>query len=197
MPYVPPLLLMPVVVGAAAAPILTMAEVRDHLRLDTTDDDPTVAALLAAATDWFERATDRKYVAATYRLDLPAFCGSRIELPYPPLASVTHIKAYDQSNVLQTVASSNYEVITNTEPGAVQLLTTGQWPATYVRSDAVQITYVAGYAVPADVPELAKVGVKMLLAHWHENRESVSPVETFSVPMGVEAIVCSVRSYRF
>lgn len=188
---------LPVLVTAAAAPILTMAEVRDHLRLDTTDDDPTVAALLAAATDWFERATDRSLGAKTWRLDLPAFFGSRIELPYPPLASVTHVKAYDTANVLQTVNASNYEVITNTEPGAVQLLTTGQWPATYVRSDAVQITFVAGHATPAAVPELSKVGVKMLLAHWHENRETAMPVETFSVPMGVESIVNSVRSYRF
>jgi len=188
---------LPVLVSGPSSPLLTMAEVRDHLRLDVDADDPLVSSLLIAATDWFERATDRSLSAKTWRLDLPSFCGSRIELPYPPLVSVTHVKAYDAANVLQTVNASNYEVVTNTVPGAVQLTTTGQWPATYVRNDAVQVTYVAGYATPAAVPQLCKQCVLMLIGAWHENREATTAAELGEVPFGVQAIVQSVRSYRF
>lgn len=187
----------PELVTPPAQPIVSLAEAKLHLRIDHEDDDWLVASLTQAATEWLEIATDRKFVAATYRLWLDGFDCDEIELPYPPLASVTFVKYLDSSNVLRTLATSAYEVNTRWTPGRVQLAYGGVWPTTGYASNAVQVQFVAGYGSAADVPELAKAAVKLLLGHLYENRETTAEKALTQVPFGVEAMVQSLRAYRF
>lgn len=102
-----------------------------------------------------------------------------MKVPLPPLRSVTWIKYYDESNVLQTLSTSKYQVDAATEPGRVAPVFGETWPATYDRLDAVQIRFVAGYAPegsPLDyrvnVPRPIKSAIKLKLSDLWENREA-------------------------
>ena len=71
---------------------ITLAEANLHLKVDTTDDDSLITRLIAAARARAEWHTGRAFITQTWTLHLDAWpaCGI-IELPLPPLQSVTSI----------------------------------------------------------------------------------------------------------
>lgn len=98
-----------------------------------------------------------------------------IEIPLPPLASVTSITYTDTAGVLQTLPTSVYAVDTASEPGVVSLKYGQSWPATRTERNAVTIKFVAGYADSATVPQALKAAMKLHIADLFENRERQGP----------------------
>lgn len=128
----------------AAEPI-NRTEAKLHARIDGTDEDAMVDALIRAAREYVEAVTGRQLVAATYKLrrnSLP----SVIELPRPPLIGVTSVTYADTAGTTQTAASTYYDVDTHRMPPCLRLKYGQSWPTTRGHTDDVIITYVAGYA---------------------------------------------------
>jgi uncharacterized phiE125 gp8 family phage protein len=179
----------PILLSSSGAEPVTVDEVQNWLRLD--EPDPALAGLISAARDWFERACDRQFTVATYELRLRLFT-FQIEIPYPPLVSVLSVQYLDVASVLQTVATTTYDVVTSRVPAVIQQAFGKVWPVTAVHPEAVRITYSAGA-----VSDLVKTGIKMLVAHWYENRgDGGSPVKD-DVPPAVKAIAWTAGSQRF
>lgn len=144
-----------------------------HSHIDTSDDDAKIAALISAATEDTQSFLWRQLCTATFTLTLDRFPWSDyIDLPRPPLQSVTHVKYYDLSNNLQTLSSSDYEVDTSTEPGRIYIDRSTGWPSVYDRRNAVEIRFVAGYGAASAVPEMIRQSIFLKAAHWYENREA-------------------------
>lgn len=164
-----------VTTDATAEPV-TVAELRSWLRLDDTSQDTMLSSMITAARVAVEQHTHRAFVQRTLKQSLSDFPDSDcIELLFPPLASVSSVQYYDSDNSSQTVDASNYIVDTNAVVGIVQPVETFTWPTTYERTDAVNVTYVAGYSTNADdVPETAKVLIKLIAADLYEHSESQS-----------------------
>ena len=160
---------------------LTLTEAKLHARIDTTADDTLIESMLIpAARRYAENLTRRAFVQQTLELTLPYFehC---IELPRPPLISVTHVKYIDADGVLQTVDAEDYQIDTYREPGLIKPAYLETWPVV-TRSDfnAVQIRYVAGYSPigsPTDyasgVPQLLKQWMCVRVAQMYEHREAI------------------------
>jgi uncharacterized phiE125 gp8 family phage protein len=174
---------------------VTVAEAFFHLKLsaDPTADvsaEPQYAEVerfITAAREDCERRTRRAFVQQTLKLTMgpPRREGERrgwdwfiaggacawgdIELLRPPLISVTAVRYYDESNQLQTVDEASYFV----ESGlvsAVRFISSFEAPPTYIRKDAIQVEYVAGYApvgedlatnVPAAIKSAILLGVQL------------------------------------
>lgn len=180
----------PILVNASAEPV-SLAEAKAHLRVDINDDDALIASLVTAAREWFERATDRQLCNATWRIKLPGFMPC-IELPWPPLVSVSSITYLDVAGDEQTLDPSTYTVVTGSTPGYVELAWSQTYPVTYTHPEAVTITYVGGHGDMSGVPELAKQGIKLLLSHWYTHRD-----DDADVPPAVQAIATALASWRF
>jgi uncharacterized phiE125 gp8 family phage protein len=155
---------------------ITTAEAKAHMRVDITDEDTLIDTYIEAARQLVEETTGMVFVERTFRLDLPCL-DTEIILPKPPLISVSSVQYYDSDNNLQTLASSNYDV--DVPGGRILISSTGTYPSTYVRPDAVQITFTAGYesaASPKDyrapIPERVKAAIKLIVADMNENREA-------------------------
>lgn len=158
---------------APTAEPISESEVLDHLRISSTDEVPQIVAWIAAAREWVESYTDRSLMTQTWQLSLPSVPRT-VWLPRStPLQSVTSVKYYDASNVLQTWAASNYIVPAFNEPATIEVLDTATYPAIYLRSDAVQIEYVTGATTTAAVPQALRQAMLLLVGHWHEQREAV------------------------
>lgn len=158
---------------AATEDPVTTAEMKAHSHIDTSDDDAKIAALISAATEDTQSFLWRQLCTATFTLTLDRFPWSDyIDLPRPPLQSVTHVKYYDLSNNLQTLSSSDYEVDTSTEPGRIYIDRSTGWPSVYDRRNAVEIRFVAGYGAASAVPEMIRQSIFLKAAHWYENREA-------------------------
>ena len=150
---------------------VTLQEAKDHLRVDTTDDDALIRALITAAREYAERRQRRTLLTTTKTVKYDSF-PDVIRPPEPPLASVTSIAYVDEDGDSQTLSAALYDVDTDTEPGRITPAYGETWPATRGQIDAVTLTYVAGYGDAESVPELTKAGIKLILADLYENRES-------------------------
>jgi len=162
---------------AAADTPVTLTEAKAHLRYDLTTEDTLITTLIKVATEYAEKRLSRALITQTWDLYLEDFpAEDTIILPFPPLQTISHVKYYDKNNILQTWASSNYDVDSIREPGRIVQSATGAgYPNTYDRPNAVNIRFVVGYgAASTNVPETIRAGIKLLISHLFENREGIT-----------------------
>ena len=161
---------------------ITLADVRDeHLRV-TNDghEDDYIASLMTVSLEMAQEETQSRILPETWRLDLSAApCGAFIELPFPPLLEVEHVKYYS-GGTLQTLSTDAYHVVipagSKPQRGRVQLVDGGAWPSVDIRPDAIQVTFRCGYADTSVSPEVVNVpraithGRLLVIKDLYENR---------------------------
>lgn len=136
------------VTPAAIEPV-NLAQAKIAANITGSADDGLLQVLISAARQQAETITHRALVTSTFDLKLDAFPGSDdvIEIPLPPLQSVTSITYLDGDGASQTMDSDDYVVDISSEPGRVYLAYGASWPSTQNRRDAVTIRFVAGYPI--------------------------------------------------
>lgn len=186
------------VVTPPAEEPLTLAEAKAHLRVDGSDQDPLIAALIGVAREHAEAITRRALVTQTLRLTLDCFAGWDIELPRAPLRSVTSIQYVDTDGATQTLSSAIYRVDAAAEPGRITPAFGEVWPATRAVTGAVIITFVAGFGAAAAVPQTIKQAMLLAIGHWYEHAEEViTGTIVASTPMGFDALLWPNRVFGF
>ena len=174
---------------------VTLAQARDHLHIEHELDDAKLLDFIPAATAHAEEVELRRaLVTQTWELYLDAFPENAIEIPRPPLQSVTSVKYLDTAGALQTLAvTTDYLVDLYELPGLVLPAVGKSWPATQAVPNAVTVRFVAGYGDPDDVPVHLRQGLLLLIGHWYENREAFGTEELFEVPEGIRRIFAPYR----
>lgn len=149
---------------------VTLDEAKTHLRVTATDEDELIFDLIRGATYWAENYTRTRVLTQTWKYFLDKFPGDIIKLPYPPVASVTHVKYYNSSNVQTTlVEDTDYRVDTDSEPARIEPI--NAWPATYDKVIPIEIQFVCGYTHPDLVEDPIKSAIKLRMADLYENRQ--------------------------
>lgn len=157
-------------VDAASEPV-TLTEAKSHLRVDHSDDDTYITGLITAARNIAENYTNSSFFTQTWVATMEWFT-EVIELRRGPVQSVSSLKYYDSSNTLQTFDASGYFVDTNQDIPTIEA--DNNWPsALYDRIDAIQVTYVTGYATVGAIPQAIKHAILMIIGHLYENRQDV------------------------
>jgi len=190
----------PVRTVAPATALVSLDEVKAHCRVDFDDDNAMLGALTQAATDFLDGWTGilgRCLISQTWRIDVYDWVGD-IRMPFPDVQSVT-VKYFDADNAEQTVSSSLYELLEDHRGSFVRFLDAFTEPAIYDdRSDAIQITLVAGYGDNiSDVPQAIRQAALLLIGHWYESREAVTAGAMKEVPMAVDALTKIYRRVAF
>jgi uncharacterized phiE125 gp8 family phage protein len=179
---------------------VTLTEVKAQCRIDGTAEDTYLGTLITAAREYCEAIDWRAYLTQTIELWLEAWPhDDEIELPRPPLQSVTSVEYYDVNDAKYTLSPLDYYVDTIRVPGAVHLKYLKTWPVTQLRDyNAICVTYKAGATAAANVPAVIKQAMLLLIGHWYENREAVL-VGTISKPIdfAVQALLEIDRAFRF
>lgn len=164
---------------------VSVTEAKTHMRVTGTTDDTYIGNLIDAAVEHCQDIQGRAYVTQTITLKLDEWpdCG-HIYLPRAPLQSVTSVTyTPSETETPTTFSSSYYRVDTATEPGRIVLKDEYDWPTDeLIESNGISIVYVAGYGTasgPADgrpttMPHSIVHALKLLVAHWYENREAVA-----------------------
>lgn len=100
--------------------------------------------------------------------------GTEIELPFPPVSAVSHVKYYNTAGTLTTLSSSNYWTVLSLtdKPARVILKATAAWPELQDdRPQAVEVTFVCGYgSAYTDVPQEIRQALLILTAHLYTVR---------------------------
>lgn len=153
-----------IITPAETGPI-TLAEAQAHLRVDSDDDAELVSGLITAATEYCEQAQGRAYVVRTYECAVPP--AASIELPMPPFAEMVSVVARDRGGNDLAIEESGYSVDT---AGTCAVLKVDGWYVADVTGFV--ITYKAGYGAAADVPQIIKQMMLLLIGWWYEHPET-------------------------
>lgn len=172
---------------------VTLAEVREHCRIDGHDSDGYLSDLIVKATRQFQRIFGRQFVTATWKLYLDRF-PAEILLEKLPVATVTSVVYIDNDGTSQTLAASGYQVQKESPdaPARIKPAYGLTWPST--RGDiynAVTVTFTAGYGAASAVPKTVKHAIMMVIAHWYEQREPVTENVINEIPFAVDWLMAA------
>ncbi|HRI90379.1 MAG TPA: head-tail connector protein [Accumulibacter sp.] len=169
---------------------VSLAEAKRHLRVESTDDDALITALISAARQAAETLTGRQFVTARWKLVLDSFPGPSlmgtpaglpfslpghaILLPKCPVRSVAAIRYLDMAGTTQLMPRADYIVDTACEPARVTPVFGKIWPISLPQIGAVSVIFDAGYGDAASVPEGIKSWIKLRVGSLYAHREEVA-----------------------
>jgi len=133
---------------------LTAADMRSHLRLTQTDDDPNIEKYITAAREYLEDIHGISFFTTTWKAYYSSF-GSTLEIPRRPVQSITSLAYTDEDGNSQTLTENtdfivDYKSVIPTIKEAENVT----WP-TDVEDDIynpIILTFIAGYATVATIP---------------------------------------------
>ncbi len=148
----------------AAVEPMSIADAKLHLRVDTTDDDVLIGALIATARRFAENLTQRALIYQAWRLVIDSFPGPTltgvpwgktftlprhaIVLERSAVQQVTAINYLDMGGNPQVMAPADYIVDYTSEPCRITPVFGQIWPIPLPQIGSVSVDFTAGYAVP-------------------------------------------------
>jgi uncharacterized phiE125 gp8 family phage protein len=172
-----------------------LAATKLFLRVDHDDDDDVIAALIAAARVHVEAQTRRALIAQSWRLTRDVWPASR-RLPIlpAPLIAVTAIRVFDADGMPQLLDADDFAIDTVSAP-AVLAFERGVPQAPGQLAAGIEIDIEAGYGEePDDVPAPLRQAIRMLVAHWYENRGVIAASgEVAAMPASVSSLIAPFR----
>jgi len=165
-----------VVTTAPAVEPVTNDDVKLYARIDGSSEDALIDSFIQAVREATERFLGRALINQTITVSLNVWPESPIELPRPPLVSITEVRTVGEDLSESVYAASQYYAITKKEPGELVIKYESTEPCNTDRYfGGYEIEYIAGYgATAASVPEAIKLGIIMWVADVYENRVPIS-----------------------
>ena len=172
--------------------IITVADLKAHLRVTHTQEDTLISALRSAAISWVEEHCNIKLGSYTARGYLPDW---RVAyFPIGPVTAITEVKYQttadkDYDTDLTTLGTTLWYTDEITQPARIAFR---DYPTTYDYAlTPVVVTFTAGYTtMPAPVLQ----AIRLLVAHMYENRqEEVIGTITSRLKFGLEALLNPFR----
>jgi len=174
---------------AAPAALITIAEAKAHLNVSHSDDDALITRLISAAMAHLDGSTGvlgRAIMSQVWAETLDGFA-SPLRLGIDPVSSVDNIQYWDENNVTQVMASSQYYLHRDPKGAYVKLHSGNSWPSTYSRDDAVTVTTTCGFAA-GDVDDI-KVAALLLVGHLYYNREAEVAGQSNELVLGFSDLI--------
>jgi uncharacterized phiE125 gp8 family phage protein len=171
----------PVEVAGPAEEPVSVAEMKVFARIDDSEEDPTLAELLAEARALAEERTWSRFVTQTHDAYYDGFTDLANGLPYPPVASITSVTYVDTNGDTQPVANTVYELGENIGIGVVRLQYDQTWP-TDVRShpDSVIVRFTCGYGAASAVPLRIRQAIIVYATHLCDGRDETDEPPAFN-----------------
>ena len=186
----------PILLAGPALEPLTLDETRLWLRLDATDEDQLVAALIRAARSAVEQATRRALISQSWRLRLDRWPADRcVKLPLSPILTLDAVRIFDAAGAPSLADLSGFHI---DQSRGAKLVCDVAPPAPGRIANGVEIDVTAGFgATPQSVPEPLRMAMRLLVAHWFEHRSDALHEDRIAhLPAGVAAACMPWRAAR-
>ena len=172
---------------------LSVSDAKAFLRVEHDDDDTIIAALIAAARNHVEALTRLGLINQTWRIVLDGWPEQgRIKPRLGPLRSLAAARVYNELGVASSIDTGRFVVDT-----ASSTIAAPGWslpvPGRAVAGIELDVNIGFG-AAAADVLQILLQAIRMLVAHWYENRSLVSIGQSVAMmPPSVNAMISSYR----
>lgn len=182
--------------GPAVEPV-SLAEAKAHLRVDNDDADDEIAALIAGARVHIETQTRRALITQTWRLsrDVWPIDGRILILP-APLRALVAARVIMLDTSTHSIDASLFTLDIAGAPGLLAFD-----PGTLPMSDrpvaGIELDVEVGYGdAPEGVPAPLRQAIRLLIAHWYENRGLTAIGHEVAVlPLTVSALISLAWSF--
>jgi len=177
---------------------VTVAEARQHLRIDGTDEDTYIDILIKVARQLCEQYSGLSFITQQREIKLDRFpCAKTIEIPYGPVQTIDDFVYIDNNGYSQPLTEdTDFIVDIHSSPARVQYV--NSWPSTLDRFSSVTIAYTSGYANDDHdpVPEVIKQAMLLQIGSMYENRQNdVLGMGVNSLNMNSEYLLDMVKVY--
>lgn len=172
---------------------VSLADLRDWLRVDGTAEDAILANLVATARLALEGHTRRGFIQQVWRFTYLS-CGPEglMRLPLGPLRAISAIRWYDAAGLPTSLAAAASEMAQDDQRPAVRVLD----PAARANAARFDVDVAIGYGdTAADVPAPLRQAILMLATNWHARRGD-HPETGLTIPRAVTALVAPYRRAR-
>ena len=189
------------VTGPETEPI-SLAEAKNQCRVDSdiTEDDDLITFLIGSAREKAEEQSNLALLTQTWDLVLDTWPEEELEIPLPPLQSIDSISYTLADGSVQTFDPDNYVVDTDNQPGRIALKSGVDWPSDELQPIAgIRIRFTCGFTQAADIPKNIILGMRLLIGHYYENRETVISTGAVpkEIPLGASALFGSLKLWSF
>ena len=177
-----------------AAEPLTLAQAKEFLRVAHDADDDLIAALVAGARLHVEAQTRRALMNQTWRLMRDAWpANGRLPVLPAPLREIVAARLRATDGTIQAIDPDVFALDTASAPGVLAVAQNLPSPSRPVAG--IEIDFAAGYGDdPEDVPEPLRLAIRLLVAHWYENRSVIAASgQPVFFPTNVGALLAPFR----
>jgi uncharacterized phiE125 gp8 family phage protein len=187
----------PVIITRPTIEPITVAELKEHLRVETVDEDTLISGILTAVREQVEDLTRRALLTQTWECYLEQFPSRNyIALPFGNLQSVAFVKCKDCYGIESTLTvDTDYIVEKNGDNhGRIVLPYERTWPSNVLfPSKPITIRFTCGWVTRDDVPVKIKQAIKLLCAEQYENRGESVIGQTVVLNKAAENLIWSER----
>jgi uncharacterized phiE125 gp8 family phage protein len=174
---------------------VALADAKAYLRVEHSDDDAVISALIAGARSHVEAQTRRALITQSWRLVRDTWPGDgRIAVVPSPLRQITAARVYRLDGSTQTLDLQAFVSDLSATPSIISFLS---WslPVPGRPVAGIEIDVEVGYGnAPSNAPEPLWQAIKLLVSHWYENRGVIAVGQTVAVlPLAVAALIAPYR----
>lgn len=155
--------------------IVTLEEVKVHLRIEHAEEDAYLMHLVDTATQYIEQYTNRSLLNQKLQYTKQAAIRKdglyELRLPRPDIVEICSVYEI-RANVGRFVLKRYHLIDTDISPKLI----------TFAQSNMLEVTYVSGYGVyPKHVPSPIRHSILQVVADLYENRgnETLTKTEFF------------------
>lgn len=194
---------------AATSQVLSVAEMKPHLKVQHTRDDSLIGDLIAAAAEYVGQQTELVLQPTSIEQRLDCWTHGRcVLLAAGPVREVEAVTYLDVDGIEREVDAEDYRW--EPTPHGAELWFVSGFNAPTLQADrkgAVRIVFSAGFNAPTEggetrdprlnLPHRALQAVRMLVMHWYEHRGAILVGDQpYNVPLAVDTLIDSLRAYR-
>jgi len=166
---------------APASEPVTLNEAKLWAKVDITDDDTLITALITSARVQIENHINRPLINTTFKMYMDAFFPDKrdaIQIEIGSVNAINSIQYRDNAGDLQTWSTAEYETDLNGAFAWFKPVDGNTYPTTEINTfNTVEVEFIAGYGADAsDVPEIIKTAIKMLVTDAYEHREAQTEI---------------------
>jgi uncharacterized phiE125 gp8 family phage protein len=145
--------------------VLSTADAKLWMRVDTSADDSLIADLVAESIDFVEEQYGFQLIEKTVTVEYEYF-GKEVRLPLYPVQSITSVKTIDGSGTEETLTVNEDYYLTG-DTLVIDTVYGWEVPDDRIR---LKVVFVAGYT---SIPSGIVLGLKKLVASNYEDRQDV------------------------
>lgn len=170
--------------------IISVANLKNHLRVDVSDDDTLIEAFRDASISWVQQITGRVLGDVDAVVYIDSFVPCTLDIG--PVNSISSIQYIDAFNSVQTLSTAKYFVDIAGPHARIRF---HDVPDLYDYAlNRVIINCNVGHA-EADIPTPMVHAVRLLVGHMYENRTAAEIRSVNEIPFGIHSLLSPFRIF--